>query len=87
MTKNPAKRLGCVASLGYEDAILHHAFFKDVDWEALEARKVKPPFRPKIVSPFSDNNCDSHASLNSVFFLNLTYFYSLNCSVTFFAEN
>lgn len=50
MTKNPAKRLGCVASQGYEQAILHHAFFKDVDWEALEARKVKPPFRPKIVS-------------------------------------
>lgn len=50
MTKNPAKRLGCVASQGCEEAILHHAFFKDVDWEALEARKVKPPFRPKIVS-------------------------------------
>ena len=49
MTKNPAKRLGCVAAQGGETAIRTHAFFKDMDWEALEARKVKPPFRPKIV--------------------------------------
>ena len=49
MTKNPAKRLGCVAAQGGETAIRVHAFFKDIDWDALEARKVKPPFRPKIV--------------------------------------
>ncbi|XP_055926282.1 calcium-independent protein kinase C-like [Argiope bruennichi] len=58
MTKNPAKRLGCVASQGYEEAILHHAFFKEVDWEALEARKVKPPFRPKIKTKRDVNNFD-----------------------------
>ncbi|GFS64603.1 calcium-independent protein kinase C [Trichonephila inaurata madagascariensis] len=58
MTKNPAKRLGCVASQGYEDAILHHAFFKEVDWDALEARKVKPPFRPKIKTKRDVNNFD-----------------------------
>jgi len=50
MTKNPARRLGCVVSQGVESAIRVHPFFKDIDWEALEARKVKPPFRPKIVS-------------------------------------
>lgn len=50
MTKNPAKRLGCVTTQGSEQAILNHPFFKDIDWGALEARKVKPPFRPKIVS-------------------------------------
>jgi novel protein kinase C epsilon type len=51
MTKNPAKRLGCVKAQGGERAILIHPFFNDkIDWEALEERKVKPPFKPKIVS-------------------------------------
>jgi hypothetical protein len=51
MTKNPAKRLGCVKSQGEEKAILIHPFFQEkIDWESLEQRKVKPPFRPKIVS-------------------------------------
>lgn len=53
MTKNPAKRLGCVKSQGAEKAIFVHTFFhQKIDWEALEQRKVKPPFKPKIVSPF-----------------------------------
>lgn len=47
MTKNPARRLGCT---GNENQIRGHAFFKDLDWEALEQRKVRPPFKPKIVS-------------------------------------
>ena len=51
MTKDPAKRLGCVTSQGAEKAILVHPFFHEkIDWEALELRKVKPPFKPKIVS-------------------------------------
>lgn len=50
MTKTVSRRLGCVASQGGEQAILDHPFFKDIDWRALEARKVKPPFKPKIVS-------------------------------------
>jgi novel protein kinase C epsilon type len=50
MTKNPAKRLGCVVTQGGEQAILSHAFFKDIDWDALQAKKVRTPFRPKIVS-------------------------------------
>ena len=47
MTKNPSMRLGC-GSAG-EDAILVHPFFATVDWEALEARKVKAPFIPAVV--------------------------------------
>lgn len=50
MTKNPAKRLGCVTEQGGEMAICSHKFFKDIDWKALGERKVKPPFAPKIVS-------------------------------------
>ena len=50
MTKNPAKRLGCVAAQGGEEAIKRHAFFAGkIDWEALERRQVKPPFKPKVV--------------------------------------
>lgn len=52
MTKNPNKRLGCVAVHGAEAAIRTHSFFKDMDWDALEARRLKPPFKPKIVSVF-----------------------------------
>ena len=51
MTKNPAKRLGCVKAHGVERAILIHPFFHEkIDWEALEERNVKPPFKPRIVS-------------------------------------
>lgn len=49
MTKNPSKRLGCVSVQGGELAIRGHSFFKEMDWDALEARKLKPPFKPKIV--------------------------------------
>ncbi|XP_053201503.1 calcium-independent protein kinase C-like [Panonychus citri] len=58
MTKEPSKRLGCVASKGEENAILIHPFFKEIDWIALEARKVKPPFKPKIKTKRDVNNFD-----------------------------
>ena len=50
MTKEPSRRLGCVMERGGEQAIRNHRFFRDIDWEALEQRKVKPPFTPKVVS-------------------------------------
>lgn len=53
MAKSSHKRLGCVQNQGCEAAILVHPFFKEIDWNALENRKVKPPFRPKIVSIMS----------------------------------
>lgn len=49
MTKNPARRLGCT---GNENQIRSHPFFKDLDWAALELRRVEPPFRPKVVRIF-----------------------------------
>lgn len=49
MTKNRNKRLGCIVADGVEAAIRIHPFFRDLDWEALENRRVKPPFKPKIV--------------------------------------
>ncbi|XP_076667437.1 protein kinase C isoform X2 [Andrena cerasifolii] len=59
MTKNPAKRLGCVIANGGESAIKAHPFFQDMDWDALEARKVKPPIRPKIKSKKDTMNFDA----------------------------
>ncbi|XP_026296813.1 calcium-independent protein kinase C isoform X6 [Apis mellifera] len=59
MTKNPAKRLGCVAANGGENAIKIHPFFQEIDWEALEARKVKPPIRPKTKSKKDVMNFDT----------------------------
>ena len=34
---------------GGEENIKHHPFFRDVKWRELEERRVKPPFKPKIV--------------------------------------
>ncbi|XP_031621437.1 protein kinase C isoform X1 [Contarinia nasturtii] len=56
MTKNPARRLGCSSN---ELQIRGHAFFKDLDWEALELRRVKPPFRPRVKSPKDALNFDT----------------------------
>uniref|UniRef100_A0A8C3G8F5 Protein kinase C n=1 Tax=Cyclopterus lumpus TaxID=8103 RepID=A0A8C3G8F5_CYCLU len=58
MTKNPAKRLGCVVSQGCEEAIKAHAFFREIDWVLLEQRKVKPPFKPRIKTKRDVNNFD-----------------------------
>uniref|UniRef100_A0A8C4RA20 Protein kinase C n=1 Tax=Eptatretus burgeri TaxID=7764 RepID=A0A8C4RA20_EPTBU len=58
MTKNPAKRLGCIVEHGGEDAICKHPFFHDMDWELLEQRKIKPPFKPRIKTKKDVNNFD-----------------------------
>uniref|UniRef100_A0A3Q3RUI5 Protein kinase C n=1 Tax=Mastacembelus armatus TaxID=205130 RepID=A0A3Q3RUI5_9TELE len=58
MTKNPAKRLGCVVSQGCEEAIKTHPFFREIDWVLLEQRKVKPPFKPRIKTKRDVNNFD-----------------------------
>ncbi|CAK5027012.1 unnamed protein product [Meloidogyne enterolobii] len=59
MTKKPQRRLGCMESQGSEDAIRAHSFFREIDWDALEARKVKPPFRPRIKGKRDVNNFDA----------------------------
>lgn len=48
MTKPPARRLGCVPGLG-EPSILTHPFFRDIDWHALEQKRIRPPFKPRTV--------------------------------------
>ncbi|KAL4641202.1 protein kinase C epsilon type isoform X1 [Arapaima gigas] len=58
MTKSPNKRLGCVAAQGGEEAIKTHPFFKEIDWQQLEQRKIKPPFKPRIKTKRDVNNFD-----------------------------
>ncbi|CAG9565805.1 unnamed protein product [Danaus chrysippus] len=56
MTKNPSRRLGV---LGGPAGIKQHAFFKDMDWDALAQRRLRPPFRPKVKSKREAANFDA----------------------------
>ncbi|KAF1606356.1 UNVERIFIED_CONTAM: Protein kinase C-like 1B, partial [Eudyptes robustus] len=48
-----------VQSQGSEDAIRAHPFFREIDWDALEDRKVRPPFKPRIKNRRDVNNFDA----------------------------
>ncbi|XP_045923532.1 serine/threonine-protein kinase N2 isoform X2 [Micropterus dolomieu] len=56
LQKNPEIRLGG----GEEDAlpIKRHKFFQGMDWDALLAKKLKPPFLPVIKAPKDVSNFD-----------------------------
>ncbi|XP_072521432.1 serine/threonine-protein kinase N2 isoform X2 [Salminus brasiliensis] len=56
LQKNPEKRLGA----GEQDAneVKRHRFFQGVDWEALLAKRVKPPFLPTIKAAGDVSNFD-----------------------------
>ncbi|KAG5448812.1 Calcium-independent protein kinase C [Clonorchis sinensis] len=58
LLKSPARRLGCVAVDGGELAIQCHPFFREIDWEILEERRIRPPFRPKVRSRIDTSNFD-----------------------------
>ncbi|KAI4884758.1 hypothetical protein NFI96_012974, partial [Prochilodus magdalenae] len=58
LTKNPSRRLGCVATDGGENAIISHAFFSTIDWDKLNQRELEPPFKPRIKTPEDVNNFD-----------------------------
>ncbi|XP_054653612.1 protein kinase C eta type isoform X2 [Dunckerocampus dactyliophorus] len=58
LTKNPNRRLGCVATEGGENAVTSHAFFRNINWEKLNRREIEPPFKPKIKTPQDVNNFD-----------------------------
>lgn len=80
MTKNPAKRLGCVVSQGCEEAIKTHPFFREIDWVLLEQRKVKPPFKPRIVRKTNTHNTSTFyiigtANMKEMFLQGCNLFY------------
>lgn len=54
-THDPDKRLG---SDGV-DKIKKHPFFKNIDWDAIYAKKIKPPFIPRISSDSDTKYIDS----------------------------
>ncbi|KAI5089271.1 serine/threonine-protein kinase N2 isoform X1 [Silurus meridionalis] len=56
LQKTPEKRLGA----GEQDAneVKSHRFFQGVDWAALLAKRVKPPFLPSIKAPGDVSNFD-----------------------------
>jgi serine/threonine protein kinase len=46
LIKDPKKRLGANGI----DEIMNHPFFETIDWDALENKDVKPPYRPRVKS-------------------------------------
>lgn len=62
-THDPDKRLGT----GGTDKIKSHPFFKNIDWEAILQKKIKPPFIPRISSDSDVKYIDSEfTNLNPV---------------------
>lgn len=51
LEKDASKRLG--NRFCPHGDIQDHAFFKSIDWQALEARALEPPFKPNLVSLLS----------------------------------
>lgn len=45
LERKPTRRLGMLN--GRAADIKHHKWFEGLDWDALEARKMEPPRRPK----------------------------------------
>ena len=52
------KRYGCLVK-GAED-IKTHRWFKNMSWEALEARQVPSPFRPEVRGPKDTHNFEQY---------------------------
>ncbi|EDV23908.1 uncharacterized protein TRIADDRAFT_57608 [Trichoplax adhaerens] len=47
LNKAHEERLGCHPETGFTD-IQSHVFFRQIDWEELEARQIPPPYIPQV---------------------------------------
>ncbi|OCT57922.1 serine/threonine-protein kinase N3 isoform X2 [Xenopus laevis] len=56
LRKSPERRLG--AGAGDAEEIKPQPFFQEMDWDALYARRVKPPVVPVLSDPFDIRNFD-----------------------------
>ncbi|KAF2665372.1 serine/threonine protein kinase [Microthyrium microscopicum] len=55
LNRNPKHRMG---ANGGAKELRNHAFFADVDWEALAKKRVVPPFKPKLKGELDVSNFD-----------------------------
>lgn len=55
--RTPGERLGMPGS--HHGPIRAQPFFRNIDWDKLEARQIAPPFRPKIKHEADSSNFDS----------------------------
>lgn len=46
LERKPAKRLGMLS--GKAQDVKRHKWFEGLDWEALEARRLTPPRKPRV---------------------------------------
>ena len=53
LTRNPAQRLG---SNGSVDAVRQHPFFRGIDWQALQEKRVKPPEKENVAKKPEEDN-------------------------------
>jgi serine/threonine protein kinase len=62
LIKDPAKRLGTVGDI---NDLKNHPWFKGFDWAALLAKKMRPPFTPKVSGEDWINNFDEEFTKES----------------------
>lgn len=55
LNRNPSHRLG---AKGDADELMAHAFFADINWEALGKKVLVPPFKPKLKGELDTSNFD-----------------------------
>ncbi|KAK5125748.1 hypothetical protein LTR85_012023 [Meristemomyces frigidus] len=55
LNRNPAHRLG---AKGDAEELMAHAFFADIDWNALSKKSTQPPFKPKLKGELDTSNFD-----------------------------
>jgi len=55
LNRNPRHRLGANRDA---DELIEHAFFADIDWQALGKKNLVPPFKPKLTSMVDTSHFD-----------------------------
>ncbi|XP_056643762.1 uncharacterized protein LOC130449782 [Diorhabda sublineata] len=64
MEKDHTKRLG--TRFSPHGSIRDHDFYKKLDWQALEARQIEPPFKPNVCHPLDTQYFDTNFTKETV---------------------